>query len=75
MHDPLLKRANDACMRVTREKTSLVSRFSPGELDRLKQTEEREKAIMHRKPKIAKKRKQKLLQRYLDHPGRAGQDT
>ncbi|MEZ4537474.1 MAG: tetratricopeptide repeat protein, partial [Cyanobacteriota/Melainabacteria group bacterium] len=59
VHDPLLKLANDACMRVTREKTSLVSRFSPGELDRLKQTEERDKAIMHRKPKIAKKEETK----------------
>ncbi len=55
VHDPLVKRANEACMRATREKTSLVSRFSPGELERLKAGEDSEKAIMHRKPKIAKR--------------------
>lgn len=55
LNDPLLKRANEACLRLTKEKTNLISRFTPGELERLKSDDESEKAIMHRKPVIKNK--------------------
>lgn len=55
LNDPLVRRANDACLRLTKEKTNLISRFNPGELERLKSDSDSEKAIMHRKPTIKNK--------------------
>ncbi len=49
-NDPLVERANSACLRVSKMRKTLFTRFDASEFDRFRdRQEDRDKAIMHRK--------------------------